>query len=1484
MAAKGYSAGAIFLQVVPVFANVQRAIEDEARNIDRALGDQMEKSGEKAGQRAGKAASKSMNEEFRKGSGEFEREFHKNIDSINRALEGIDTKKLSNGLRRELTEVKRELNGLKDVDITVDADFRQANAKIAEAEGRIQAMRDNAKIVFRTDFDHALKGIAKIRAAKESISDPVEIKITANTRVVERQIGTFERNFKRTAEKAAKHLSGSMHKEAERIRLDLIALSNLRIGTDISANRARAELAELAAEAKAIRDNDVNIGAKTDFGSAYAEMATFEAVMSKIDGRTLNVDVDVDTRGAQRSLGLLAGSGADAANTFRSFNIIILAVTSIGPALIPILGAMAGALLALGPAAAVAVAGIGAALVGFSGLGGALQALQAREDQAAKTAQSSAKTQEGAARRVADARRSAARAVESALDRQKQAQERYRDSIQDVRDAEEALRQAREAAKDDGADIERRIKGNQLALDQGLLDVFNATVTYESVRNDGASTNADKEQARIDLEESRLKMEELRQEAKELAAEKKKWDKEGVNGTQAVESAQDALNTALERQQDAYKDLRDAAREVDRARADGARQVAEALRGQADALAEVNTQQANVDAAMSKLGFAGQKFARFLFGLRDEFRAFRDDVQSVLLPAVQEAIEGFFASKSGATARSALVALAGSFGQFAQALSKSFQGPAWSAFFQMLADLGPKIQSAYGGAFIKFMEAMASIMTTLAPFALRFAEGLERMMTAFANWAASEKGQAALTRFMEYAESIGPDVLEFIGAFARAAAKIVEALAPWGTIVLDVLTGFLDLIAEMDAGTLGAILTALLVLVTASQVAYGIMSLVMALGALGALTIGPWIAGIIVFAAAFAGLYQKNEKFRKGVNKAWDEISKAFKQAWEEYIQPALADIMDALTQLWDEVLQPLFKWLGPILLWVAVKLIPLLAIAWSVQVRLIAFVIRNILIPVIHAVANVFKWLWNKVLKPTFEWIGDDWEGLMKKMKWVWNHVLKPVWDFITDKALPALEGAFQTTVNAIKTIWDGLKKVVGAPIKFVLDTIINKGLIAGFNKVAGWVGMDGFDPIPIPKSLQSYATGGVMPGYTPGRDVHQFVSPTAGRLELSGGEAVMRPEWTAAVGPGYVNQMNAIARTHGVNGLRKMMGMGGYWMGGILPVPGARFAQHTSGYSGFAGDLNVGSGYDDYGMPVKAWKPGVVAQKNYVGDQSYGRWVVLNHAGGQNSLYAHLSRFGGIEVGQKVGAGATIGYVGSLGNTGNPPTSHLHFEVNGGAANYADTSLAESGGMRGIPSWLMGIVKNPLGAVKGWITKPLKDAADSLTESPVWDYVTRVPKLLAKKTTDKVWDIIPGWVKTAAGWAGNAADWVVGGVENVGGALKDAGGWAVDKGGDAAGAVGDFLGLAKGGILPYNGTMMYDNGGYLPPGLTTVVNLTGKPEPVFTADQFSEMGVGGEGGKIHYEPHFHNSELTARDVAFDLDIEFQRLSRRGGRYGGRP
>lgn len=80
--------------------------------------------------------------------------------------------------------------------------------------------------------------------------------------------------------------------------------------------------------------------------------------------------------------------------------------------------------------------------------------------------------------------------------------------------------------------------------------------------------------------------------------------------------------------------------------------------------------------------------------------------------------------------------------------------------------------------------------------------------------------------------------------------------------------------------------------------------------------------------------------------------------------------------------------------------------------------------------------------------------------------------------------------------------------------------------------VGVNLSKPSPL-----KFATGGLMPGYTPGRDVHKFYSPTGGLLELSGGEPVLRPEAGVVLGRDWVDGINSAARSGGTLGVQRFL-----------------------------------------------------------------------------------------------------------------------------------------------------------------------------------------------------------------------------------------------------------------------------------------------------------------------------------------------------------
>ena len=76
-------------------------------------------------------------------------------------------------------------------------------------------------------------------------------------------------------------------------------------------------------------------------------------------------------------------------------------------------------------------------------------------------------------------------------------------------------------------------------------------------------------------------------------------------------------------------------------------------------------------------------------------------------------------------------------------------------------------------------------------------------------------------------------------------------------------------------------------------------------------------------------------------------------------------------------------------------------------------------------------------------------------------------------------------------------------------------------------------------------------------------------------------------------------------------------------------------------------------YGTAIWSAAAGTVILAGWNG--GYGNCVMVNHGNGYTTLYGHMSSIA-VSVGQTVGMGDTLGYVGSTGNSTGP---HLHFEV---------------------------------------------------------------------------------------------------------------------------------------------------------------------------------------------------------------------------------
>jgi phage-related protein len=193
---------------------------------------------------------------------------------------------------------------------------------------------------------------------------------------------------------------------------------------------------------------------------------------------------------------------------------------------------------------------------------------------------------------------------------------------------------------------------------------------------------------------------------------------------------------------------------------------------------------------------------------------------------------------------------------------------------------------------------------------------------------------------------------------------------------------------------------------------------------------------------------------------AWQVMSWAIEAAWRTIIKPAWDALQAALQWLWNRVVAPI---------------IAEFQAKWDALSSAIAWAWNNVIRPAWNTLQAALQTLWNATVRPIINAFQSAWDGLGSSIRWVWENVIRPTWDRIRE-GLDSLQRLFQGAVRVITEAWDGLKEAIAAPARWVVSTIINP-LIRGANKLLDLISL-GIPEIP------AFAGGGRVPGGWGGGD----------------------------------------------------------------------------------------------------------------------------------------------------------------------------------------------------------------------------------------------------------------------------------------------------------------------------------------------------------------------------------------------------------------
>jgi len=235
-----------------------------------------------------------------------------------------------------------------------------------------------------------------------------------------------------------------------------------------------------------------------------------------------------------------------------------------------------------------------------------------------------------------------------------------------------------------------------------------------------------------------------------------------------------------------------------------------AFQGVGDALTAMNKAhleptEANLEKAreaMERLSPAARDLVLKLGSMREEFGRLKDAAGSGILPGTTAALDDL--EKRLPIVERILRQASAAMGDALRDGAESLAGPEWDKFFKFIATEARPELTKLAKSVGNITHGLAEMWVAFGPLNSDFSSWMLKASRDFNEWATGLSKTEGFQEFVAYIRENGPRVGEAVSAIASAMLQIVEAAAPIGGPVLEVITALakaIGAIADSDLGT-----------------------------------------------------------------------------------------------------------------------------------------------------------------------------------------------------------------------------------------------------------------------------------------------------------------------------------------------------------------------------------------------------------------------------------------------------------------------------------------------------------------------------------------------------------------------------------------------------------------------------------------------------------------------------------------------------------